>query len=315
MRAIAIEEFGGPERLQITNLPRPKAAKGEVLIRVVSAGVNPVDWKIREGMLAGLLPHAFPLVPGWDAAGVVEELGEGCERFRKGDRVWSYARKPTVQWGCYAEFVTVPQDHVALMPGKLLYEEAASVPLAALTAFQSLFGRPGLEKDSRVLVHAAAGGVGQFALQLARDAGAEVWGTASAVNHAFVMELGAKTVIDYSKEDFAQTARRDCPNGFDLVLDAVGGDTLERSYDLVRPGGRLVSIVEQVDESRARRRGIGAQMVFVEPDGEQLGFLARLVDEGRLRTHVQKIYTLAQAAEAQSESQAGHVRGKLVLNL
>jgi NADPH2:quinone reductase len=315
MRAVAIEEFGGPEKIQGMDLPRPKPSKGEVLVRVVAAGVNPVDWKIRAGKLAEWLPHAFPLVLGWDAAGVVEELGEGATRFRKGDRVWTFARKPVVQWGCYAEYLAVAEESVALMPSKLLYEEAAAFPAAALTAFQALFDRPGIESGSRVLVHAAAGGVGHFAVQLAKHAGAFVYGTAGPDNQAFVMELGATGAIDYRKEDFVEAAQRDCPGGFDLVLDGVGGQTLTRSFDLVKPGGRLVSIVDEPDGEKARERGVGAELHVVSPSAEQLGIIARLVDQGSLRCHVQRIFRLAEAAEAHKLGAEGHVRGKLVLNV
>jgi NADPH2:quinone reductase len=312
---MAIEEFGGPEKIQVMELPRPKPSKGEVLLRVVACGVNPVDWKIREGKLADWLPHAFPLVLGWDAAGVVEELGEGSTRFRKGDRVWTFARKPVVQWGCYAEYLAVAEESVALMPAKLLYEEAAAYPAAALTAFQALFDKQGIESGSRVLVHAAAGGVGHFAIQLAKHAGAYVYGTAGPENQAFVMELGATGAIDYRKEDFVEAAQRDCPGGFDLVLDAVGGETLARSFDLVKPGGRLVSIVEEPDAEKGQQRGVGAELQVVMPNAEQLGIISRLVDQGSLRTHVQKIFQLTEAAEAHKTVAEGHVRGKLVLNV
>lgn len=315
MRVICIHDFGGPERLHLDDLPRPRPSQGELLIRVVAAGVNPVDGKIREGWLAEVLPHEFPLVPGWDAAGVVEELGDGATRFRKGDRVWAFAKKPVVRWGCYAEFVAVSERDVAPMPRKLLYEEAAGVPAAALTAMQCLFGRPGIGPGSSVLVHAAAGGVGHFAVQLARNAGAQVWGTAGTANQAFVMELGASGAIDYTREPIAEAAERLCPGGFDLVLDGVGGETLAGSYALVKPGGRLVSIVDAPDEAMGRERGIGVEFVVVEPDGEQLAMLTDLVDRKLLRAHVQKIYPLAKAAEAQKTVAEGHVRGKLVLNL
>jgi NADPH2:quinone reductase len=297
------------------DLPRPRPEKGEILIRVVAAGVNPVDWKIREGYLQELMPHAFPLIPGWDVAGVVEEHGEGASRFRRGDRVWAYARKPTVQWGCYAEYVTIREEDVALMPARLLFEEAASIPLAALTAYQVLFGSPGVGPGSKVLVHAAGGGVGHFAVQLAANAGAEVVGTSGSANQAFVLEMGAGGSIDYTKEDFAQAARRLCAEGFDLVLDAVGGETLARSFELVKPGGRLVSIVEEPDGDMGSEHGISLDFIFVEPSAEQLGVLARLVDQRELTTNVQKIYSLSEAAEAHEVSAAGHVRGKLVLNL
>jgi NADPH2:quinone reductase len=315
MRAIAIEAFGGSEQLRSMELPRPRPAAGELLLRVVAAGVNPVDWKLRQGLLRDLLPHRFPLVPGWDVAGVVEEQGAGTSSFRKGDRVWAYARKPVVQWGCYAEYVSLPESQVAAMPARLLFEEAAAVPLAALTATQALFTRSGLPSGSTILIHGAAGGVGHFAVQLARHAGAHVAGTASSVNHPFVMGLGAEVVIDYTREDFAEALRRSHPGGVDVVLDTVGGPTLERSFALLRRGGRLVSIVEEPDPALAERHAITAHFIFVEPSAEQLGKLARLFDQKLLRAQVQKIHPLAQAAAAQETSAAGHVRGKLVLAL
>jgi len=314
MRAVTIESFGGPERLRLTDVPRPRAARDEVLVRTVAAGVNPVDWKIREGLLADRLPHAFPLVLGWDVAGVVEEIGEGTSKFRKGDRIWAYARKPVVQWGTYAEFVAVREDHAALMPTKLLFEEAAAVPLAALTAYQSLFGRGRVESGTTALIHAAAGGVGHFAVQLAAGAGARVYGTASSANHPFILELGAVGAIDYTREDFRDGVRRMCPEGVDVVLDAVGGDTGRRSLDIVKKGGRLVSIVGEPDAGEAAARGVRAEGLFVEPNGEQLALLAREVDRGRLRAR-SRIFPLAEAARAHADSQAGHVSGKLVLTL
>lgn len=314
MRAIAIESFGGPEKLKLMGLPRPKPGKGEILVRVVAAGVNPVDWKIREGSYKGLFPHVFPVIPGWDVAGVVEELGDGAARFRKGDKVWAYARKPVVQWGTYAEYVTLTETSAAAVPSKLLFEEAASVPLAALTALQAT-EKAGVRTGMTVLIHAAAGGVGHFAVQLARNLGAKVFGTAGPANQEFVLGLGAEGVIDYTREDFREALRRLSPEGVDAVLDAVGADTLSRSFDVLKPGGRLVSIVEQPDASEARQRGVRVESLFVEPNGEQLAMLAGLVGRGKLRTHVSRIYPLARAADAQRESQTGHVRGKLVLAL
>jgi NADPH:quinone reductase-like Zn-dependent oxidoreductase len=201
------------------------------------------------------------------------------------------------------------------MPARLLFEEAASIPLAALTAYQALFSKPGVGPGSKVLVHAAAGGVGHFAVQLAANAGAEVVGTAGTANQAFVLEMGAGGSIDYTKEDFVHAARRLCADGFDVVLDAVGGETLTRSFEVVKHGGRLVSIVEEPDGDRSSEHGISADFIFVEPSSEQLTILTRLVDRRKLTTHVQKIYALGDAAEAHGESSAGHVRGKLVLNL
>jgi NADPH2:quinone reductase len=286
-----------------------------VLIRVVAAGVNPVDVMVRQGRLQNEFPHAFPLIPGWDAAGVVEEFGEGAGRFRKGDRVWSYTRKPLVQWGSYAEYVAVPESSVALMPSKLLYEEAAAVPVAGLTAFQSLFGHRAIGSGASVLVHAAAGSVGGIAVQLARNAGARVIGTAGPENQDYIAALGA-VAVDYTAEDFADAVGRHFPDGVDLVIDGVGGEVTARSLAVIRRGGRLVALVDPPDLDAAAQRNVIAQNLISEPNSEQLGLLARMYEQGTLRQpHLQKIYPLAEAAEAQRVVAEGHVRGKLVLNL
>lgn len=312
---MAIEAFGGPERLTARALPRPSPGPGEVLVRVVAAGVNPVDWMIREGRLQAYLPHRFPLVPGWDLAGVVEEFGPGVTRFRKGDRVFGCARRPEVQWGAYAEYVAVAERALAPMPSKLLFEEAAAVPVACLTADQCLAARPGLGTGHSVLIHRAAGGVGHFAVQLAKLTGARVVGTASAAGASFVLGLGADAVVDHAQEDFRDGFHRHCPAGADLILDSVGGDTLGRSHELLRAGGCLVSIAEEPDPAPALARRAGCRYLTVEPDGQRLAELARLFDHRKLRVQVQKIYPLSRAAQAHEDSQAGRVRGKLVLNL
>lgn len=311
MRAIAIDEFGGP--LKAVTLSRPKPGRGEILIRVVAAGVNPVDWKIREGQLKNAFPHAFPIVLGWDVAGIVDELGEGTGRLRKGDKVWAYARKPVVQWGSFAEFVAVPETSASIIPPRLLFEEAASVPLAALTAHQAL-AKAQIHAGDAVLVHAAAGGVGHFAVQLARNLGAKVYGTAGPRNQEFVLGLGAAAAIDYTREDFREALRRFCPEGVQVVLDCVGGESLTRSFDVLHPGGRLVSIVDP-NVAALAPAGVRAEYVFVAPSAEHLELLAALFPRQKLKTHVSKIYPLKDAAQALEESKAGHVRGKLVLAL
>jgi len=315
MRAMAIEEYGGPEKLRQMSFPRPVPEKGEVLLHVVAAGVNPIDCAFRAGRMVDRLDCRLPMIPGWDVAGSIEELGPGSSRFRKGDRVWAFAGKPTVQWGCYAEYVSVPESNVARMPAKLLFEEAAAVPVAALTAYQALFGQPGLQSGSSVLIHAAAGGVGHFAVQMAGNAGARVIGTASSGKQGFILGLGAEFGIDYTRDEFPEIVQKHFPDGVDFILDAVGGDTLLRSYPLLRAGGRLVSTVQEPDARLAAEREAQASMVLVEPDGEMLGNLAQLFDLKKLKTHVQKIYPLAGAAEAHRVLEDGHVQGKLVLNL
>jgi len=315
MRAMAILEFGGPDKLRPMGLPQPTPDKGELLIRVVSAGVNPVDCMIRSGSLARHIPCQFPLVPGWDVAGVVEEYGPGASRFRKGDRVWACARKAQAQWGCYAEYVAVAEDSVAQMPAKLLFEEAASVPLAALAAHQCLSGGSGLQADQTVLVHGAAGGVGHLAVQMAKQQGARVIGTGSSDSQSFILGLGAEAGIDYTKEDFREAVRRHHPKGVDLVVDLIGGQTLARSYEVVRRAGRLVSLAAEPDSQAIVGLGITAHSQFVEPSGDQLEQIARMFDQGQLETRVQKIYPLNKAAQAHEAVEAGHVKGKLVLNL
>ncbi len=315
MRAIAILKFGGPENLKPMALPCPQPARGEVLIRVVSAGVNRVDSLIRSGALDEQFPHRFPLIPGWDVAGVVEAFGDGTGRFRKGDRVWACARKPTAQWGTYAEYVSIPEDWAALMPAKLLFEEAASVPLAALAAMQCLTAEPAVGSGQTVLVHAAAGGVGHFAVQIAKQRGARVLGTGSTDSQSFILGLGADVGIDYSTTEVAETVGRHCPDGVDLVVDLVGGETLAASYALVKRGGRLVSLADEPDGAAAAKQGITAHSLFVDPSGDQLEQIAEMFDAQQLQTRVQKIYPLNKAAEAHRVVEEGHVKGKLVLNL
>jgi NADPH:quinone reductase-like Zn-dependent oxidoreductase len=312
---MAIDGFGGPDKLRMVDLPRPKPGPHELLIRTVAAGVNPVDCRIRQGRPPSDLPHAFPLIPGFDVAGVVDEIGERTSRFRKGDRVWAYAPRPIVQWGCYAEFVAVEESSVALMPTKLLYEEAAAVPLAALAAWQALFDEGGISSGSSVLIHSGAGGVGHFAVQLAKNAGCSIHATAGAANQTFLRELGADVVIDYAKEDFRDVVRRNLPEGIDLVINTVDVQTAAFSLEIIRRGGRLVSTVGLPGAEETSGAGVHSCELSVRPSAERLGTLKTLVDRGKLRPHVMKIFSLAEAPEAQRVIEQRHVRGKLVLNL
>ena len=314
MKAVAQHAFGGPEVLAVTDLPRPKADRGELLIRTLAAGVNPVDWKIREGQLASRAPHGFPLIPGWDVAGVVDELGEGCQRFRKGDRVFAYARKPHIQWGTYAEYVAVPERHVALMPASLLFEEAATMPCAALTAHQALT-RAGVSAGAVLLVLNGSGGVGHFALQLAKIAGARSIATTGPRNQEFVLSQGAEAAVDHTRDDLAPAITARYPDGVDVVLDAIGGEPLAASLALVKPGGVIVSVVDTLDAEDVKRRGVRFERISSAPSGEQLAVFAAHAGRKKLRPHVQTIYPLAAAGQAQEESRGGHVRGKLVLAL
>jgi NADPH:quinone reductase-like Zn-dependent oxidoreductase len=317
MRAIAIEQFGGPETLKLMDLPTPEPAAGEVRIRVVASGVNPVDWKIREGKLAKALPHHFPLVPGWECAGVVDAAGEGASRFRRGDAVYAYTRKPAVQGGTYAEYVVVPESFVADKPASLLFHEAAGVPLAGLTAYQALFRKHGdVGPGKTVLVHAASGGVGMLGVQLAKNAGARVVGTAGPDNQDFIRSLGVDHAVDYRAVDFRTAVREIAPGGVDVVFDCVGGETQAKSYDIVAQGGRLVSIVDTPKVDEAKAKGLReAHYHFVEPSSDELRALAEMFDAGKLRTYVSAVLPLAEAREAQQRSHEGRTRGKLVIAL
>ena len=315
MKAIAINEFGGRDKLQFMDLPVPEIKPGEILVKVKAAGVNPVDWKIREGYIKDLFPYQFPIILGWDAAGIVEQAGEEVTRFTEGDEIFAYCRKPMVQGGAYAEYIVLEEEHAAIKPKNTSFEEAASIPLAALTAYQSLFDAAKLQSGETVLIHAAAGGVGGFGVQLAKDRGATVWGTASGHSSEYVQDLGGDRVVDYSQVDFRETVRSEYPDGVDVVFDCVGGEVLQKSTDIVKKGGRLISIVD--DPGGLDRADIHSDFVFVAPKSSQLAELAQMVEQGRLRTHLSQVFPfgLEEARRAHELSESGRTRGKMVLAL
>lgn len=302
MLAAVVEEPGPPEALQLRSIPRPVPGPGEVLVRVRAAGVNPVDWKVRSGRSSLLGPP--PFVVGWDIAGEVEALGPGTSGFAVGDAVYGMPRFPQ-QAAAYAEYVSAPAADLAPSP-RVSRVEAAALPLAVLTAWQALFETADLRAGQRVLIHAAAGGVGHLAVQLARWKGAHVIGTASARNAEFVRHLGADEVVDYTAGPFEDAVR-----DVDLVLDCVGGDVLQRSPAVVRPGGRLVTIAGAPPETP----GITSTRILVRPSGSQLREIAALVDAGELRVNVDATFPLAEAAAAHRAVETGRTRGKVVLTI
>jgi NADPH:quinone reductase-like Zn-dependent oxidoreductase len=308
MRAIGIHEFGGRDKLQLLELPEPKVPPDFVKIEIRAAGVNPVDWKIREGRSEPRFPVVFPVVPGWDAAGVVADVGAAVTEFAPGDEVFAYCRKHFLGEGTYAEYVSVPDASVARKPESLSFEQAAAIPLAALTAYQALFLAAGLTAGERVLVSAASGGVGSFAVQLAIDAGAEVIGVASEQHRDRVLELGAYEVIDRSR-NVVEAVRELVPDGVDVVFDLYGDEGLGNA---ARDEGRIVSIASPPSYGE---RGVVPSYVFVRPDGEQLEELAALADDGRLLVDIAEVLPLEEAARAHELSEGGHVRGKLVLRI
>jgi NADPH:quinone reductase-like Zn-dependent oxidoreductase len=308
MKAVVIHSYGGRDVLVSENVPVPEITDDEVLIRVHAAGVNPVDWKVRAGYLSEMLPCEFPLILGWDVSGTVAKAGSKVTRLSVGDEV--YALADISRNGAYAEFIAVKADGVALKPDSLDHVHAASVPLAALTAWQSIFGAADLSEGQRILIHAAAGGVGSFAVQLAKWKGAHVLGTASARNREFLLGLGADEIIDYTKTPFEDVAV-----DVDVVLDTMGGETRDRSWKTLVSGGILVSILGPPEENKATEFGVRGAGVFVQPDSGQLAEIAKLIDTDHVKPVVAEVLPMADVAKAHEMSETEHVRGKIVLEI
>ncbi|WP_380166978.1 NADP-dependent oxidoreductase [Jannaschia sp. R86511] len=309
MRAAFYSEYGDTDVLQVGELPDPVTGPDGLVVRVAAAGVNPVDWKLRAGYLDGAFPSHFPTVPGWDVAGTVEAVGPAVTSFAVGDRVLGYARKDHVQHGTTAELVRVAERHVARLPDGVDLVAAAAVPLAGLTALQAIEAA-GVGEGDTVLVHAAAGGVGAFAVQLARLRGARVVGTASDGNHDFLRSIGAVPVTyGDGLADRVRAAADGSP--VTAALDFVGGDeAVEVSFELVADPSRVVTVT---DGAAMLQRG--GRYVFVRPDAAQLATLAGLVADGSLRVEVSRTFPLEQVADAHTLSASGHGRGKVVVTV
>ncbi len=306
MKGIAYDRFGDEGVLSLRDdLPEPPVGPDTVLVRTRAAGVNPVDIGIRGGHLAGAYPHHFPIIPGWDLAGVVERVGPAVVDFAPGDEVFGYVRRDDVQWGTAAELVPVPQRCLAAKPESLGFAEAGALPLAGLTAYQALTEVLGVGEGDRVLVHRASGGVGFFAVQIAVALGAHVIGTASPKNHGFLRDAGAAEVLDYA----AGPISGQLTEPVDAVLDLVGGDTLTDAPAQVRDPARIASVVDPAV------LGLGGRYVFVRPEAHDLEELARMADAGQLRVPIAKAFPLAETAAAQQLVAGGHVRGKVVVTL
>jgi NADPH:quinone reductase-like Zn-dependent oxidoreductase len=306
VKGIAYDRFGDESVLRLRDdLADPPVGPDTVLVAVHAAGVNPVDIGIREGHLAGAFPHHFPIIPGWDVAGVVEAAGPAVVNFAPGDQVFGYVRRDDVQWGTAAEFVPAPQRCLAHKPQSLSFAEAGALPLAGLTAYQALTEALGVGEGDRVLVHRAAGGVGFNAVQIAVALGAHVIGTASPRNHGFLTEAGAAEVLDYSAGPISEQLSEPV----DAVLDLVGGDTLADAPAQVRDPSRIASVVDP------GVRDLGGTYVFVRPDAHDLEELGRMADAGQLRVPIAKAFPLETLAEAQRLVAGGHVRGKVVVTV
>ncbi|MDB1089279.1 NADP-dependent oxidoreductase [Streptomyces sp. ACA25] len=309
MKAVALHRYGGPDQLEYTDLPVPRVGPDSVLVRVKAAGVNPVDWKVAGGHLDAILDAHFPLVPGWDVAGVVERTGADAGEFSPGDEVIGYVRRDEAQHGTYAELVSAPVRTLARKPTALTWQQAAGLPLAGLTAHQCLkrLGLGEIARGKTVLVHAAAGGVGSMAVQLAAALGARVIGTAGESNHAYLRELGAEPVT-YG-DGLPGRVRALAPDGVDAALDFVGGEAVEVSQKVLKDPGRVVSVVDTGVVEK------GGAYLFVRPDREDLAALADRAEEGLLTVHVNRTLPLRDAAGAWRLSMSGKVRGKVVLEL
>ncbi|MCI4083891.1 NADP-dependent oxidoreductase [Streptomyces sp. MMS21 TC-5] len=306
MRAIVVKEWGGPENLVEREIERPEPGLGEVLVRVHAAGVNPVDWKTRAS--GALIAWGETPIVGWDVSGTVEAVGPGVTLYAPGDEVYGMPHFPR-QAGGYAEYVVAPARHFARKPASLDHVQAAALPLAALTAWQALVDTAGVTAGQRVLVHAAAGGVGHLAVQIAKARGAYVIGTASAAKHDVLRELGADELIDYRSVDFAEAVA-----DVDVVLDALGGETAERSLKVLKPGGHLVSLPGP-DSVPAGADGVNASWVLVDPDLGGLQAIAELADKGLLKPLVETVLPLAEAARAHEIGEQGRTTGKIVLTV
>lgn len=333
MRAFVLTRYGGPEAAELREISRPRPAQGEVLVRVQAAGLNPVDYKTREGDLKLIQHYSLPIVMGNELAGVVEERGEGARLFMEGERV--YARTPKASMGAFAEYAVVPEGLLARMPASLDFDTAAGVPLAGLTALQVLRDELDVQKGSRIFISGGAGGVGTFAIQLAKWLGAEVATTASPHGRALVERLGADVIIDYTTQQFEDHLR-----DMDGVFDLLGGETLRKSFRVVRPGGRVVSVagIPEPETARkdlgrgwtlaalfwlasyrlraeARKRHVSYRYLFMHPSGADLAELARLIDDGKLMPVIDRVFPFAAIREAFAYLEAGRAKGKVVMRM
>jgi NADPH:quinone reductase-like Zn-dependent oxidoreductase len=310
MKAIQIQTYGAPDVLHLTGLAKPTCKEDEVLIKVGAAGVNPIDYKVREGIYAEVFNHTLPLILGWDLAGTIESIGSKVNDFNVGDEVFGLVNFPSAG-NCYAEYVAVKANEIYLKPPSLSVEQAAACPLVALTAWQCLFETGNLSKGEKVLIHAGAGGVGHVAIQLAKAKGAYVYATCSQANHEFVSSLGADQTVDYKNTNFENEV-----SDLDLVFDTVGGDIPARSFATLKQGGRLISIAAQITpelQQLADQKQINASWQLVHPSQEQLKEIFQLAESGDLNINVSEIIPYQDVMQAHEKMSLGRTKGKIVL--
>jgi NADPH:quinone reductase-like Zn-dependent oxidoreductase len=301
MQAARVYEYGGPEVIMIEQTPRPEPKANEVLVRLKAAGVNPVDWKFRAGFMKQFMPLSFPWIPGLEGAGIVEAVGYGVTTFKPGQAVFGLIQN------AYAEYAVANVAELFAKPEHLSFEEAASVPVGALTAWQATLVEPNLQPGQHVLIHGGSGGVGLYAVQFARWKGAHITATTSVANAGFVRSLGAETVIDYHTTKFEDVVR-----DVDAVIDTVGGDLLERSLQVTRPGGILITVAGRPDPEMGQARGIRVTSSY-RADASFLMQITELLESKKVKPVVGAVFPLAQARQAQELSQTGHGRGRIIL--
>ncbi|MEY2510176.1 MAG: hypothetical protein QOE26_939 [Verrucomicrobiota bacterium] len=306
MKAIVAHEYGAPEVLKYEDTPRPKPKENELLVRVIACGVNPADPLVISGRFAKEFGTHLPLIPGYDVAGLVEETGAKVTKFKKGDAVYGYA----LFGGGWAEYAVLAEKEAALIPKSATFVEAAAVPMGALTAWQSLIDAAKLSAGQTVLIHGGSGGVGSFAIQIAKAKGAKVIATASTANQDLLKQLGADVAIDYTKTKFEEVAK-----DVDVVFDAVGRDTLTRTYPIVKKGGIITTIVDRPDPAQLDKYGIRGTSIASHPDGNELGEITKLIEAGKIKPIVSEVMPLTDAVKASRQAETHHTRGKLVLKI
>jgi len=306
MKAVVAHEYGAPEVLKFEEVPRPEPKEDEALVRVIASGVNPADPLTLSGKYAREFGTRLPLIPGYDIAGIVEKTGSNVTKLKAGDAVYGY---PTFGGG-WADYVAVKEWEVAAKPKSLNFVEAASVPMGALTAWQALVDVAKLHAGQTILIHGGSGGVGSFAVQIAKARGARVIATASTANQDLLKQLGADVAVDYSKTRFDDVAK-----DVDAVLDPVGKETLARSYDVVKKGGIVMSLVARPDPVELKKRGIHGAGISAHPDAADLAEIGQLIDAGKIKPIVTQILPLSEAITAQQQAATHHTRGKVVLQI
>jgi NADPH:quinone reductase-like Zn-dependent oxidoreductase len=310
MKAVVIENYGHADELKEKEVPKPSIKDNQILIEQYATSINPIDWKLREGYLKDSLDFDFPIILGWDSAGTVAEVGKDVTQFKVGDRVFS--RPATSPNGTYAEYVSVDASLVAKLPDNVSFEEAASVPLAGLTAWQCLVDFSEIKSGDKVLIQAGSGGVGSFAIQFAKHFGAYVATTASDKNEKLVKNLGADYFINYKEENFNEVL-----SDYDIVVDTMGGEILDQSFDVLKNGGKLVSIAGSPDQDKAKVKNIKADSIWLKENGSQLEEIADLLANGEVNPVIGHTFPLTEDGlrEAHKLSETHHAQGKIVIKV